>query len=210
MKLFALRFKNLLKILRVGSTLMSAFYSNYKIHINTHMHKLSIYQNPKTSKKKTHIEVMCSLLINCVKKIKLKRTQTIRFQHQHNYKLLYKMQVVYFRQQLLQQPSSEEVDKNIVSTTDNDNQQQQLLINFHLKYPDFNVDRQFNCNRKLSEKIEIGLERIRANVEKEFDKTKKKQKHQRKLKVKNNATEVSEQIVGPVEIPPVCLTRARQ
>lgn len=76
--------------------------------------------------------------------------QTVR-----SYKQKLNMNTIYFRHQ---------------------NEEKQFQINFRYINQGFGIDRDFNFIRSENEKIDVCLERIRTNVEKEFVKKLKKEK----------------------------------
>uniref|UniRef100_A0A182TCK2 Uncharacterized protein n=1 Tax=Anopheles maculatus TaxID=74869 RepID=A0A182TCK2_9DIPT len=57
--------------------------------------------------------------------------------------------------------------------------EEQCQISFHLLLDQYKIDKVFNFNRSLTEQIDSSLDRIRANVEKEFQKKNKKKKVKR-------------------------------
>lgn len=77
----------------------------------------------------------------------------------HGHKILYKMNNAYFRY-------SEE--------------ENQLSINFRYQNPEFKIDRDFNFCRNPSENIDLCLERMKNNLEKEFSKKSKKKNNKKK------------------------------
>uniref|UniRef100_A0A182PDF4 2',5'-phosphodiesterase 12 n=1 Tax=Anopheles epiroticus TaxID=199890 RepID=A0A182PDF4_9DIPT len=54
--------------------------------------------------------------------------------------------------------------------------EEQCQISFHLLLDQYKIDKVFNFNRNLAEQIDHSLDRIRANVEKEFQKKNKRKK----------------------------------
>uniref|UniRef100_A0A182K3Q0 2',5'-phosphodiesterase 12 n=1 Tax=Anopheles christyi TaxID=43041 RepID=A0A182K3Q0_9DIPT len=54
--------------------------------------------------------------------------------------------------------------------------EEQCQISFHLVLDQYKIDKVFNFNRNLTEQIDNSLDRIRANVEKEFQKKNKRKK----------------------------------
>lgn len=60
------------------------------------------------------------------------------------------------------------------------NDEKQFLVNFRYINQGFGIDRVFNLMRSESEKIDVCLDRIRTNVEKEFGKKMRKQKKKAK------------------------------
>jgi hypothetical protein len=64
------------------------------------------------------------------------------------------------------------------------NDDQTVHITFRLKNNEYQVDRIFNFSRKLDESIDVSIERIKTNVEKEFNKKLNKLKKSKK-KVEN-------------------------
>lgn len=58
----------------------------------------------------------------------------------------------------------------------NENQSNELHINFRYINEKFKVDREFNFCRQLNENVSVALNRIKSNIEKEFNKKNKKSK----------------------------------
>ncbi|XP_040162666.1 2',5'-phosphodiesterase 12 [Anopheles arabiensis] len=74
--------------------------------------------------------------------------------------------------------------------------EEQCQISFHLVLDRYKIDKVFNFNRNLTEQIDSSLDRIRVNVEKEFQK-----KNKRKKAKKAPAGQATED--GGAEEPPV-------
>lgn len=85
----------------------------------------------------------------------------IRAFSSHSCKTHYKMNVVYFR--CTSNPNQKQQE-----------QQKQLQINFH--YTNHLIDRDFNFCRNLNENIDVFLDRLKNNIEKELTKKFKKKK----------------------------------
>lgn len=82
----------------------------------------------------------------------------------HGHKILYKMNNAYFRY---------------------NEEENQLAINFRYINPEFKIDRDFNFCRNPSENIDLCLERMRNNLEKEFSKKTKKKNNKKTSKNEN-------------------------
>lgn len=91
----------------------------------------------------------------------------------------YKMNTIYFRHQ-----------------TEN----KKVQVNFRYVNHGLGIDRVFNFNRSENEKIDVCLERIQINVQKEFMKKFKKQKNKKQAKVDTELNTKNEE----QESPPVC------
>lgn len=89
----------------------------------------------------------------------------------HGHKILYKMNNAYFRY---------------------NEEENQLSINFRYQNPEFKIDRDFNFCRNPSENIDLCLERMKNNLEKEFSKKSKK---------KNKKKDANEELF-PLPTPP--------
>lgn len=93
----------------------------------------------------------------------------------HGHKILYKMNHAYFRY---------------------NEEENQLAINFRYQNPEFKIDRDFNFCRNPSENIDLCLERMKTNLEKEFSKKNKKKNNKKNVDTEN----VSEVVLPPPEI----------
>lgn len=71
----------------------------------------------------------------------------------------------------------------------NDPSSQDLHINFRYANEELNIDRDFNFCRKMDEKLEGALNRIRGNIEKEFNKKLKKGKKKTPAQVQETLPE---------------------
>ncbi|XP_050077298.1 2',5'-phosphodiesterase 12 [Anopheles maculipalpis] len=76
--------------------------------------------------------------------------------------------------------------------------EEQCQISFHLLLDQYKIDKVFNFNRSLTEQIDSSLDRIRANVEKEFQKKNKRKKV--KKSVDNAASAGTEQAADVVPV----------
>lgn len=93
-------------------------------------------------------------------------------QRYSNKNILFHMNTVYFRHQYAEK---------------------QFQINFRYTNRGFGIDRTFNFVRNEDEKIDICLERIRTNLQKEFSKKVRKLKPKKKGKTELNSKEKPEE-----------------
>lgn len=64
-----------------------------------------------------------------------------------------------------------------------------LHISFRYANPELNIDKEFNFCRKIDEKLEVTLNRIRGNIEKEFNKKLRKGKKKSSAQVQESLPE---------------------
>lgn len=74
-----------------------------------------------------------------------------------------------------------------------ENAEQKIQINFRYTNKRLGIDRAFNFVRNEDEKIEICLDRIRTNLQKEFTKKTRKAKSKKKGSTELNSNEKQEQ-----------------
>ncbi|XP_052893057.1 2',5'-phosphodiesterase 12 [Anopheles moucheti] len=81
--------------------------------------------------------------------------------------------------------------------------EEQCQISFHLLLDQYKIDKVFNFNRSLTEQIDNSLDRIRANVEKEFQKKnkRKKVKKQPVQPAEDNAPTGEQSTEVPTDVP---------
>uniref|UniRef100_A0A182WGX1 2',5'-phosphodiesterase 12 n=1 Tax=Anopheles minimus TaxID=112268 RepID=A0A182WGX1_9DIPT len=81
--------------------------------------------------------------------------------------------------------------------------EEQCQISFHLLLDQYKIDKVFNFNRSLTEQIDNSLERIRTNVEKEFQKKnkRKKVKKQPAQSTDDNASASEQATEVPADVP---------